>query len=129
MDAAGLERLSGRMQGAAFAGLVEVHRRLAFTGAMVETSVQPDLQDSPQLLSRERSERLERDSQVGAYLQRGVEDRGGAVHIGLRDLPRLGVGDVFVADTGYAHGVFQGLPEMESFEVGLEAAAKLGNLR
>ena len=116
------------MQRAAFTGLEEVHRRRTLAGPVVESGVQPDLQDSPQLLSGERSERLEGDSEIGAYLKRGVKDRCGPVHVSLRDLPRLGVGDVLVADAGYAHGVLESLPEMETLKVGLKAATKFRNL-
>ena len=62
-------------------------------------------------------------------MQADVQDGSRAVHIGLRDLPWLRVGDVFVAHAGHAHGVFQSLAETVVLQVLLQRLAKGGDLR
>ena len=53
-----------------------------------------------QFLGGERSERFKGDGEVGADLEADIEYGAGALHIGLCDLPRLGVGDILVARAG-----------------------------
>ena len=79
------------MQGPGLAGLEEIHRRLALAGPVVVTGFQPHVQDPAKFLGGERCEGLEGDGEAGADLERGVEDRGGPVHVGLGHLPGLRV--------------------------------------
>ena len=93
------------------------------------TGVDAHAQNAAQLFGAERQEGLEGDGQVCTDLQAGVQDGGRTVEVGLGNLPRLGVGDVFVADTGDIHRLFQGLAEVETVEVFLQRLAADGNLR
>ena len=108
------------MQCFAFAALVEVLRRGAFAGAVVGTGVEAHAEDRAEFLGAEGGEGLEGDGEVGADLETGVEDGGGAVHVGLRHLPGLHVGDVLVADAGDVHRLLQGLAEVEGLHVFLQ---------
>ena len=100
-----------------------------FTGAMVGTGVHADPQHGAQALRGKRGERLEDQRQVRADLQAGIEDRCGPVHVGLGDLPRLGVGNVLVADTGDVHRLLQGLTEMIGLDVFLKGIPGGDDLR
>ena len=50
-------------------------------------------------------------------MERDVENRSHAAHVGFGGFPRLGVGEVFVADAGEVHGGFEGVAEAELVEV------------
>ena len=91
--------------------------------------VEAGAQHRAQALRRERGERFEGDGEVRADLQGDVEDRPRAGEVCLGDLPGLGVGDVFVADTGYAHRILERLAELEGLDVLLQRGLQLRDLR
>ena len=68
-------------------------------------------------LGCKRSERLEGDCKVSANLDRDVKDGGCPVDVGLGNLPRLGIRNVFVAQSGYCHRVLEGLAEAVVLDV------------
>ena len=65
---------------------------------------------------REGEERFEGDGKIGHQLEREVENGLYTLGIGLDHLPRFGIGQVFVADTGEVHRLFLCIAEAESFE-------------
>ena len=69
-----------------------------------------------ELLRAERKERLEGNLKVGNELKRDVEDGLNALHIGLYHVPRLAIGDVFVADAGKVHSLLLSVAELEGVE-------------
>ncbi len=73
-----------------------------------------------QLRGHERQERLERDNDVTANLQGDIQDCPDTFHIGLGDLPRLGLLKVSIADSCDFHRVFQRLAEMEVLKIILQ---------
>ena len=107
--------LRGRqgMQGTAFAGLVEVHRRLSFACAMIVACLYAYAKHIAKPLGSERGERLECQGKIGANLQRDIQDGGATGHICFSHLPWLGVRNVFIPDAGDIHSLLQSIPEME----------------
>ena len=81
-------------------------------------------QHATQFLGRERQERLEGDGQVGANLQRQVQDSRNTIHsvrmvrclwrpARFGEFPRFGLRQIFVADAGQFHRGFQRVTELE----------------
>ena len=79
-----------------------------------------EIEHLAQLLGRERQERLEGNSQIGSDLQSHIHYGSHTLHVGLGELPWLGVGEILVADTGEVHSVLQSLTEVELLDVGIE---------
>ena len=65
---------------------------------------------------REGEERFEGDGKIGHQLEREVENGLYTVGIGLDHLPRFGIGQVFIADTGEVHRLFLCIAKAESFD-------------
>ena len=78
-----------------------------------------EVHDAVHLVGGEGQEGGAEDGQVGAYLQREVHDRGGALGVGLDEFPGLGVGEVLVAEASEVHHFGQCLAEA----VGLDGAS------
>ena len=78
-----------------------------------------EVHDAVHLVGGEGQEGGAEDGQVGAYLEREVHDRGGALGVGLDEFPGLGVGEVLVAEACEVHHLGQRLAEA----VGLDGAA------
>ena len=49
-------------------------------------------------------------------MQGDVHNRRHAIHIGLRQFPRLRIGKVFVSDAGEVHRFFLGITEVEGIQ-------------
>ena len=96
---------------------IEIDGRGTFPVTMVSTGYKPHIENLPELLRGERKERLECYSKVGTYLEGDIKDGCRPVHVCLGDLPRLGVGQILVAETGHVHGFLQGLAELVVFKI------------
>lgn len=105
--------------------LVGVDGRL-FALSVVGSGAKADPKHLAEPLRRERSERLECYRKAGADLEADVQDGGATLHVRLRDLPRLSVGNVLVPHTGDRHGILQSLAEMESVDVPLKRSLERG---
>ena len=55
-------------------------------------------------------------------MQGDVHNRRHAIHIGLRQFPRLRIGKVFVSDAGEVHRFFLGIAEVEGIQQTLYVA-------
>ena len=71
------------------------------------------VQHLAELFGAERQERFEGDRKVCYQLQGDVEDGCHTVHIRFCQLPRFGVGKVFVADAGKVHCLLLCIAELE----------------
>ena len=74
------------------------------------------VQHLAELFGAERKEGFEGDGEVCHQLQGNVQDGCHTVHVGLRQLPRFGVGQVFVADACQIHGLLLCIAELECIE-------------
>ena len=101
---------------------------LLLAKAVVKSCIQGHSEHGAQTLGCKRSERLERDCKVSANLQTDVQNCCTTAHIGLRNLPRLGVGDIFVAHTSNRHRILESLTEMICVEILLKRSLELRNL-
>ena len=90
---------------------------LLFSLAVVGSRTKADTQHLAQFLGSKRSERFESYRKVRANLQADVQDGSATGHVGLGNLPRLCVRDVFVAHPGDSHRVLESLAEMELGDV------------
>ena len=106
-----LEKELGLLNGVAF------HEEVGVTGILPAHGT--EVHDAVHLVGREGQERSAEDGQIGANLQREVHHRGGALGVGLDEFPRLGVGEVFVAQSGEVHHLGEGFAET----VGLDGTA------
>ena len=82
------------------------------------------------LLCREWHKGLDGDGDISRNLQRNVKDGLHTLGICLHDLPRLGVGKIFISDAGKRHSILQRLSETVILDIRLERRAdalKLSN--
>ena len=75
-----------------------------------------DVKHLTELGRAEREERLKGNLEVGNELERDIEDGLHALHVGLGHVPRLAVGNVFVADAGEVHSLLLCVAELEGVE-------------
>ena len=117
--------MSGRygMQGGTLWASVCIYS-LALTYPVVRTGAYADSEHVTELASRERKERLERYCKWSAYLKAHIEDCRAPVHVGLGNLPRLSVRNVFVAHTRNAHSILESLTEMIPVKILLHSGLK-----
>ena len=87
-----------------------------------------DVEHLDNLRSRERHKRLDGDRQLGSDLQSDVQNGLNTLRISLNDLPRLGVCQIFVTQTGEVHSLFQRLAEAVALDVLLQRLADLRHL-
>ena len=86
---------------------------------MVSTCHDADIQNAAKFLSRERKERLECYCKSGTDLKGYIQYGCSPVHIGLCHLPRLGISEIFITETGNIHCFLEGLTELVGVEITL----------
>ena len=105
---------------------------MAFGQEVGMTQVVPlqvlDVQHLAQLLAAEGQEGLEGNGQVGYQLQGDVQDGAYTLHIRLGQLPRLGIGQVFVADARQVHGLLLRVAELEDVQQLLHLRLDVGKV-
>ena len=87
-----------------------------------------DVEHLDDLGSRERHKRLDSNRQLGSDLQSDVQNGLNALRVSLYDLPRLGIGQIFVTQTGEVHSLLQRLAEAVALDVLLQSLADAGHL-
>src|SRR5574344_149593 len=106
-----------------------MQRRTIPLAAMIMACIDAAAQHIAQAGGGKRSERLECNRQVGAYLKRDVENSPSAVKVCLGDLPRLGIGNIFIPHPRYRHSIFESVAEPVPFIVLLHRRTQVRNLR
>ncbi len=91
---------------------------------MVITGTYADSEHVTELACRERKERFERYCKRSAYLKAHIEYCSTPVHVGLGNLPRLSVRDIFVSNTRNAHRILESLTEMIPVKILLHSRLK-----
>ena len=76
-----------------------------------------DAQQTEDFFRRERHERFDGHGERRGDLQRDVEDRLHPFGIGLDELPRFGVGQIFVTQPGNVHRLFERFAEAVVFDI------------
>ena len=106
-------------------GLAELLPRLQQSGiAGVFPFPFGEVHHCPEPAGREGQERLAQDGQVGADLQRDVQDGLHPLRVGLVYFPWLGIGEVLVAEACQVHHFAQGLAETELLQAAADAAGE-----